>query len=736
MMTSTPCSMASLNTTEMADLTEKILNLVKEHDLSTHIPSIRSILAVTNIADPTQIWERMESAVNDLMKPLQNDMVKIEDRIAKLACAYPDLPRPYTPDEDMWCKEKEAIFKNFSATHEQLTKYLSFLEGIKDLKAQHSATTDNNGNRNCSPPESASVCRPPTPLSFDRCPNCNCNGYCLNGDIGSIKASKDQIDLNRLFGFNNGHRGDKTPCPTCGCTGCHESLVNIRDDVLEFRKPLSKPVDEAHHHRTIQSDVQERSKGSLTGNIDQSRPRLSNSRSSARESQTLTEKQVCYNPMLRLGKTPAGWGTETRMITISNFPGHLELRDVLAKVRVGRVVWCTITDAKIPGGTTAVVVAETSTGARGYAEWAQENGIFLLDREGKLFRDADVTLIPTPTYPWSNRINDLLGKGVTRCLRVEGINKSAVIELLGALGWFDYGNDVLRNSRRIVDAWIDGEAVTHLQFSNLDAADLAFQRIRWDVRFEPFRSGTRFEQDPCAGSVYELWQDTPRASNSIRGQMPSPVDLLKELEQESWERVCAQSWAVPLASAWDNPSSDWAETQSLIQGNGYPAASPVDEWESSTTSIYDTATWESSPRRPRAPSPLPWIGGPGRVPRCHSTDTIKSNNSTASTIKVAKNVRLKAPCSSEHTEALDAYGTIENPGDEWHRRFARATGTTEPRSGPRIKHRRIPSPIRDRMTFGEILELPDESWDWTDVDWWKSPFAQRVPVCSRPTYRS
>jgi hypothetical protein len=185
-----------------------------------------------------------------------------------------------------------------------------------------------------------------------------------------------------------------------------------------------------------------------------------------------------------------------RTVMVTNLPLDTELRDVLTRVKGGEVLSASLLDTgKLMGNLSARVVFRHEAAAEEYALYARDHPIRFGDGE----KQAEVTLIETPTYPLNPRASARLqAHQQTRCLSLP--NFPTTFSLNSLERNLSCGNGI--RAEMLVEMWIDEVGTLHLQFSSVEEAGKAFGILgAWQM----YRGlDVRFEQDPCAGEVEEL----------------------------------------------------------------------------------------------------------------------------------------------------------------------------------------------------------------------------------------
>ncbi|KAM3079238.1 hypothetical protein ACMFMF_004162 [Clarireedia jacksonii] len=201
-----------------------------------------------------------------------------------------------------------------------------------------------------------------------------------------------------------------------------------------------------------------------------------------------------------------------RTVRIGNLPRDVELREVVARVRGGRLYSVALLDTvKLEGSMTALVVFVEQADAEAYVDYAGGNGVMFscgVDKEvedGKVDEGvkASVTLIPTPTFPLSEfQRRNIFQENRTRMLSVRHFPKTASLRRLES--------DIAKTGRlgSLCEWYMDGDDTLWLEFAGIESAGVVFGLLRG--RYEYRDLEVRFERDACEGKIEELRQPIKR----------------------------------------------------------------------------------------------------------------------------------------------------------------------------------------------------------------------------------
>jgi hypothetical protein len=216
-----------------------------------------------------------------------------------------------------------------------------------------------------------------------------------------------------------------------------------------------------------------------------------------------------------------------RAVSISNLPGDVGLRDVLVRVRGGQIIKAILMDTRrLMGGTmSAMVIFMEDYDAQNFVAYTAEYPItFGQDDEQRI---AQVTLIPTPTYPMSPGMQKCV-KSLPRKSRSLAISNVPQNLSLSRLERDLSGPNACRLFQ-LLEMYLDEEQTLHLEFSSVSAAGTAFAILtNWSAYYG---LQVYHESDPCAGPLEELALPVPPRPPML------PRDRLPSTDSES--KVCS-----------------------------------------------------------------------------------------------------------------------------------------------------------------------------------------------------
>lgn len=207
-----------------------------------------------------------------------------------------------------------------------------------------------------------------------------------------------------------------------------------------------------------------------------------------------------------------------RTVSIRNLPSVITLREVLTRVRGGSITDAVLMDTrKIMGGAmSAMVKFVEDYDAQSFANYAAQHPI-VFGEDGEE-RTAEITLIPTPTFPPSQGMKKRMALSRnTRCLAVLDVPESLSFSKLQ----HDLAFQIARRADCLLEIYLDENNTLHLEFSNMSIAGSSFGILtNWTAYY-----GLKvvYEPDPCAGLLEELALPVPpRPPMLPHSRSPSP----------------------------------------------------------------------------------------------------------------------------------------------------------------------------------------------------------------------
>ncbi|TGO35613.1 hypothetical protein BHYA_0152g00180 [Botrytis hyacinthi] len=215
-----------------------------------------------------------------------------------------------------------------------------------------------------------------------------------------------------------------------------------------------------------------------------------------------------------------GDGDYLRGVHIGGIPEGMGLRDVLTRVRGGRIFSAVLLDTmKLIGSKSALVTFINQEDARAYVEYANAHSITLeaTDLGSENVAQAIVTRIHTPTYPFSpGKFRTIFELNRTRILTVP--NFPPTISLRTLVHDLKNRNEFRANS--LLEWYIDEEGTLRMEFSSMDEAGCAFGLLTRSGGYRDFGLILQFERDNCEGDLQELEKEPEK-----RRPMFPPTEL-------------------------------------------------------------------------------------------------------------------------------------------------------------------------------------------------------------------
>ncbi|KAM0314689.1 hypothetical protein ACHAO8_004525 [Botrytis cinerea] len=193
-----------------------------------------------------------------------------------------------------------------------------------------------------------------------------------------------------------------------------------------------------------------------------------------------------------------------RSVHIGGIPEDMDLRDVLARVRGGRIYSAVLLNTmKLTGSKSALVTFINQEDAKAYVEYANAHPITLraTDSDAKNVAKAIVTLIHTPTYPFSpGKLKTIFEFNRTRVLTVPNFPPNISLRTLV----YDLKNRNEFRANSLLEWYIDDEGTLRMEFSSMDEARSAFGLLTKSSGYREFVLFLQFEKDNCEGDLQEL----------------------------------------------------------------------------------------------------------------------------------------------------------------------------------------------------------------------------------------
>ncbi|TGO27330.1 hypothetical protein BPAE_0043g00020 [Botrytis paeoniae] len=193
-----------------------------------------------------------------------------------------------------------------------------------------------------------------------------------------------------------------------------------------------------------------------------------------------------------------------RGVHIGGIPEDMELRDVLARVRGGRIYSAVLLDTiKLTGSKSALVTFINQEDAKAYVEYANTHPIKLgaTNSDGENVAKATVTQIHTPTYPFSPaKLREIFELNRTRILTIPNFPPTISLRTLV----YDLRNRNEFRANSLLKWYIDEEGTLRMEFSSMDEAGSAFGLLTRSGGYREFGLILQFERDNCEGDLQEL----------------------------------------------------------------------------------------------------------------------------------------------------------------------------------------------------------------------------------------
>ncbi|TEY57128.1 hypothetical protein BOTCAL_0221g00210 [Botryotinia calthae] len=193
-----------------------------------------------------------------------------------------------------------------------------------------------------------------------------------------------------------------------------------------------------------------------------------------------------------------------RSVHIGGIPEDMDLRDVLARVRGGRIYSAVLLNTmKLTGSKSELVTFINQEDAKAYVEYANAHPITLraTDLDSGNVAKAIVTLIHTPTYPFSpGKLKTIFEFNRTRILTIPDFPPNISLRTLV----YDLRNRNEFRANSLLEWYIDDEGTLRMEFSSMDEARSAFGLLTKSSGYRGFGLILQFEKDNCEGDLQEL----------------------------------------------------------------------------------------------------------------------------------------------------------------------------------------------------------------------------------------
>ncbi|APA06527.1 predicted protein [Sclerotinia sclerotiorum 1980 UF-70] len=213
-----------------------------------------------------------------------------------------------------------------------------------------------------------------------------------------------------------------------------------------------------------------------------------------------------------------------RGVHIGGLPKDIDLRDVLARVRGGRIYSSVLLDTmNILGSNSALITFINQADAEAYVEYANAHPITFgtSDCEEENVAKAIITHLHTPTFPFCPaKIKAIFEFNRTRILTIRNFPQNISLRGLES----DLAGRNAFKSNSLLEWYIDEEGTLRMEFASMDEAGSAFGLFSSSRGYKDFRLMLQFERDSCEGELEELEKEPekrkpmfPRTEFGARG---------------------------------------------------------------------------------------------------------------------------------------------------------------------------------------------------------------------------
>ncbi|KAI9644018.1 hypothetical protein NHQ30_007370 [Ciborinia camelliae] len=282
-----------------------------------------------------------------------------------------------------------------------------------------------------------------------------------------------------------------------------------------------------------------------------------------------------------------------RGVHIGGLPKDIKLRDVLDRVRGGRIYSSALLNTMaISGSNSALVTFINQEDAEAYVKYAAAHPIIFgsPDSAEENLAKATVTHIHTPTFPFSPaKLKTLFEFNRTRILTIRNFPHNISLRRLET----DLSARNAFRAESMLESYIDEEETLRMEFSSTDAAGSAFGMLSAMKGYREFRLDLQFEKDNCEGRLEELEKAVekrkpmfPRSENGVRddrrgsngngnGDMggnskETVVDSVLVVQRKKLAALQKQHDVIPSFKGEGLKSSSWADEVIEESGDDAP----------------------------------------------------------------------------------------------------------------------------------------------------------------------
>jgi hypothetical protein len=257
-------------------------------------------------------------------------------------------------------------------------------------------------------------------------------------------------------------------------------------------------------------------------------------------------------------------------VHIGNLPKNIDTRDLLNRVRGGKVVSAILLNTtNLTGKMSALIRFVNEKAAHKYLSFVESNPVTFGEDDKKL--QAEVTLVGTPSYPLSNCLNNaILNLNHTRCICIPYFPNISICSFERDISSVTYHQRGITPT----EMWMDEDRTMHLEFAGVSDARMARGKLNaWSM----FRGlEVRSEPDPCERPVEELLLDveprkplfprggfvdgtTFRQESSGHEKFDNDVARIGDQQRRQFSALLSQKVNIPTFYGTGIVSSSWAD---------------------------------------------------------------------------------------------------------------------------------------------------------------------------------
>ncbi|QSZ35362.1 hypothetical protein DSL72_008232 [Monilinia vaccinii-corymbosi] len=277
-----------------------------------------------------------------------------------------------------------------------------------------------------------------------------------------------------------------------------------------------------------------------------------------------------------------------RGVHIGGLPKDVDLRDVLARVRGGRIYASVLLNTmSISGSNSALVTFINQADAEAYVQYANAHPIAFdsSDSDEEHIAKAIVTRINTPTFPFSpGRLKAIFELNHTRILTVRNFPQHVSLRRLEA----DLSGRTGIRAERILEWYVDEDGTLRMEFSSIDAAGSAFGILSNMNGYRELRLELQFAKDHCEGGLEELEKEAEKRKPMLPRIPLGNAEAANadfNMQRERLTALQKKHDAIPSLRGEGLKSSSWADEVIGESGENTSNEAPKKDEDASITPV-------------------------------------------------------------------------------------------------------------------------------------------------------